>query len=330
MADCFPDGGVIRNSFRTTETTVAEEALSTGYAPTSLLPVASGRDFELGHETLVAPGFALSQLWLTCVLDAVLEPMADKYVVDLVRGGRMDRESTAFGSVQYGEGEAAAVPVDGRYRALAEDIDLDIVTLDIRRVNQFAELTYGTPADRIRLTGALPVSAARARRWEDTVLDVRDRVLGNPMLLDDNPLALDIAFRRLSIEFLRTFPNTVLSDMTGRDAASAPVLPARTTRAVTDFLHAHAGEPVGPAELVGLTERPAWEAVAGLKRAGVDPAVVLWRSRLEGVRRDLRQNPPDPQVVRRVAARWGFVRYEVFRVAYSRHFGETPERTAAR
>lgn len=330
MAEHVPGSGVARISFRSREAAAVERFAAEHYAVSSVRPGDDGHPFEVGHETLAAPGFALSELWITMGIDALVDPLADKYVVDVLRGGRMTWETEAFGTLRLAAGDVAVMPTVGRFLDLVEDADLDVTALDAGRVAAFAEQVHGVPAERVRLTGLTPVSRDRAARWDATVVHVRDRVLGNPMLLDD-PTLLDAAFRRLASAFLTTFPNTVLA-ASARRRSSVAAAPTRTAREVTEYLRTYAGTSVGPHDLVRLAGVPARDAVAGLRRTGTDPATVLWRSRLAGAHHDLLAAGPDsgPGLVGRIAARWGFVRLGPFRVGYAREFGETPEETAAR
>ena len=56
------------------------------------------------------------------------------------------------------------------------------------------------------------------------------------------------------------------------------------------------------------------------------PKQYLDARRLNGVRRDLRQAPPETPV-REVSKRWGFSHQSWFAVAYKRKFGELPSTT---
>lgn len=325
MADGVPGTGVGRISFRSSEPAAVEQFAAEHYAATSVRPAESGRAFEMGHDTLVVPGLELSQLWVTLGIDAQVDPVQNRFVVDTVCDGRMEWDTEAYGPIRLGAGDVAVMPVQGRFRDVVEDIDLDVAALDADRVAAFAEQVHGIPAERFALTGLLPVSGAAARWWDATLVHVRDRVLGNPLLLD-NPVVLDAAFHRLAVTFLATFPNTALHGEAERRRRPVPQLDPGVVTRVTDYLCAHAGLPIGPADLVALTGMPARTALASLRRAGVDPALILWHTRLYGARRDLLDGDrPDPA---RTAARWGFTHLGRFQVAYTREFGETPERTA--
>lgn len=325
MADGVPGTGVGRISFRSSEPAAVEQFAAEHYSATSVRPAENGRSFEMGHDTLVVPGLELSQLWVTLTIDAAADPVQDRYVVDTVCGGRLEWDTEAYGTIRLGTGDVAVMPVQGRFRDLVEDVDLDVAALDARRVAEFAEQAHGIAAERFALTGLRPVSESAARWWDATLVHVRDRVLGNPLLLD-NPMVLDAAFHRLAVTFLATFPNTVLDRAAERARRPVPRLAAGVVRGVIEHLRAHADRPARPADLVALTGMPARTALASLRRAGVDPALLLRHTRMYGARRDLLTGDrPDPA---RVAARWGFTHLGRFRVAYAREFGETPEQTA--
>lgn len=322
-----PGNGVRRLSLRMGSAADVERFAAEFYAGAVVRPVGDGRDFEMGNETVAAPGFSLSDLWVTAEIDATVDPVENAFMIDLVQGGRMRLDTEAYGTVLLQPGNVGVLPPEGRFRDLAEDIDLDVVALDTAALTRWAGQVHGVAVDRVRLSGIIPLSGAHARRWATTVVHVRDRVLGNPMLLDGS-VALDEAFGLLASRFLETFPNTVLDEAGRRGSARTPALPSRLVRSVTEHLRTHAHRPFDPAELARLTGGPARAAVAGLRRAGTDPAAVLWRARLDGVRADLRASG-DATSVGRIAGRWGFLRPGGFRVAYTRAFGEAPEDTAA-
>jgi AraC-like DNA-binding protein len=331
VTEHLPRSGLARISFRSGTAAEVERFAAEHYAAASVHDVPGGRGFELGHETLAAPGFSLSEMWLSLGLDALVDPVDEQYVVDHVRGGRMLWETEAFGTLRLGPGDIAVMPPSGRFHDRVEEAELDVAALDARLVAELAEQVHGIPAERFRLTGLLPVSRGHAHEWDRTVVHVRDRLLGNPMLVA-SPILLDAALRMLVGAFLVTFPNTVLTVAARRNRASIAAPPARVTRETVDYLRTHAGSSVGPLDLVRLTGVPARDAAAGLRRAGADPAEVLWRSRLDGARRDLVAGDLvlTPDLVDRIAARWGFARPDRFRITYTREYGETPERTARR
>ncbi|MEJ8280558.1 helix-turn-helix domain-containing protein [Pseudonocardia spirodelae] len=314
--------GAQRISFRTDSPYEVERFASEFYSHTVVRPPADGREFEMGQETVLVSTFSMSELWIVGSIDAQVEPVDRTYAVDVLHDGSMCWGTEAYGEVQLGPGDVGVLPPQGRFTDLAEDVDLDVVHLDAAAVARYAAQAYGVDGERFRLAGITPVSAAHARRWAATVVDVRDHVLGNPMLLD-GPVAVAEAFDRLTSTFLATFPSTVPDTARTDDGAA---LPARLVRRVSEHLRRHAHRPVGPADLARVTGGPARAAVAGMRRAGVDPAQVLWRARLDGVRAELRAGSGQPVAV--VAARWGFARFGRFRVAYTRTFGETPEQTA--
>lgn len=322
-----PGNGVRRLSLRMGSAADVERFAAEFYAGAVVRPTGDGRDFEVGNETVAAPGFSLSDLWVTAEMDATVDPVENDFMIDLVQGGRMRLDTEAYGTVLLQSGDVGVLPPEGRFRDLAEDIDLDVVALDAAALTRWAGQVHGVVVDRVRLSGITPRSSAHAQRWAATVVHVRDRVLGNPMLLDGS-VAVDEAFGLLASRFLDTFPNSVLDGTGRRGSARTPALPSRLVRSVTEHLRTHAHRPFDPAELARLTGGPARAAVAGLRRAGTDPAAVLWRARLDGVRAALRDAGPAVPVDR-VAGRWGFVRPALFRAAYARAFGEAPEDTAA-
>lgn len=108
---------------------------------------------------------------------------------------------------------------------------------------------------------------------------------------------------------------------TGRQALT----PASLRRA-TDFIHAHAAEPLALADVADA----ACVSVSCLLRqfklhVGMTPHAFIQAARLDRARQDLKKAPNSR--VRDVALRWGFQNASKFSQAYQRRFGELPRET---
>lgn len=124
------------------------------------------------------------------------------------------------------------------------------------------------------------------------------------------------------IALLRSRPEAATSLLgTGRPR---PLFLARAT----EFLAAHAGDDIGPADLVaacGVSLRTLQDAFA--RHFGVGPMTWLRNLRLDRVRAELERAAPGAVTVGDVAARWGFYHLSHFTAAYRRRFGELPSET---
>lgn len=126
----------------------------------------------------------------------------------------------------------------------------------------------------------------------------------------------------LCIALLRSRPLAATSPP-GRGRARPPFL----VRA-TEFLAAHAGDDIGPGDVVaacGVSLRTLQEAFA--RHYGVGPMTWLRNLRLDRVRAELERAPPGAVKVGDVAGRWGFYHLSHFTAAYRRRFGELPSQT---
>ncbi len=108
----------------------------------------------------------------------------------------------------------------------------------------------------------------------------------------------------------------------------AEVLP-RHVRRVEDHLHAHADEPIAPADLARLAGVSLRSLYAGFRRyRGIGPMECLKRVRLDRARADLLDRAPGGgTTVADVALRWGFGHLGRFAADYRARFGEPPSRT---
>lgn len=212
-----------------------------------------------------------------------------------------------------------------------QDLDAVTVGLDPDGVRRVAAEVTGTDPTTVTFTGINPVDSARARALASLVGHVRRDLLPDDEVLS-SPLARAEIFRHLAIEALLTFPNTALAaldDPAHQDPGRAE--PATVRRAV-EFIDAHAGEPIGLADIAAaasLSPRGLQHAFA--RHRDISPLGYLRQVRLEHARRDLlAADSAAGDTVGAVAARWGFTHASHFTMAYRQRFGETPRTTLHR
>lgn len=331
MTDSAPGPGrpVVRAQFRSSDAEVVEDFIRRTYVDIRMRP-ADGRPFEVGHDVLAAADFSISQMWVTAVLRATVGPTEGQFVVEQIHDGGMVWDHPDHGELYTGPGSGVVLPRTGEYTDLIDQLELDVITLDEVALARYVADVHGLGPGALRLTGLSPISDARRRAWNATVVRVRDEVLGNPMLLDTS-IALDEAFRMLASAFLATFPTAGRAVVERRPRGH--VEGARLRRA-TEFLTVHADRSVSPGELVRVTGLPVAHLSAAMRRQhGATPARILWAERLRGLHRDLRAAEPGPDpaaTLAALAAGWGFTHPGRLRVAYARALGETPDETLRR
>lgn len=318
---------VFRERFASTDVAEVEEFLSASYSDITLRVTGDPRRFGCRHDTVGTSRFSVARMRTSAAFRGQLAELDGLLLVNHARAGRFTWTSDRFGAVPVHRGDLALAPPTDTFAADAHEVDVDVITLGRTEVAEYAWHMTGLPVDDLTITGLRPVVAPLAAFWNTTVAHVRDGVLGNPDL-HDNQIILDSAFRTLAAALLTTFPNTVGTAVT--DPAwgdrGGETSPARL-REVVDYLGAHAGRPVGPADIATIAGVPTREVVRGLRRRhDTSPARLLWDHRLRGARRDLLDaDPAAGATVESLAARWGFARPDRFRTSYARAFGESPE-----
>jgi AraC-like DNA-binding protein len=325
-----PRPAVVRSSYVSANAGEVEQFLRDTYTDVDLALPRERDGFRFRHETLAADGVALSLLGSSLVLDVHAAPL-DRLVVGAPRGGGLSYDGTRYGEVRVPDGGVCLVPPTGEYRNVVEPADVDMVVLDPARLADYAAHTCGIAPAALDFTGLEPVSDERARHWRSTSRYVHG-VLADPTLCAA-PIVVASTVRTLSAALIATFPNSARAAMTDphRPGASGDVCEA-TLRHVLEFLHEHADEPIGPAEVADVADSPYLDVVETLRRRREShPARLLWLARLRGAHRDLRDGDPSTAgSVRAVAARWGFAHPGTFAVAHTAAFGESPEDTRRR
>ncbi|MBD8610028.1 helix-turn-helix domain-containing protein [Frigoribacterium sp. CFBP 13729] len=172
---------------------------------------------------------------------------------------------------------------------------------------------------------AAPVGDAALRRWRAVLSET------TPVLLDLAAPALlrAEANRRLALAVLETFPHEAGQASAVALAPGAPVAPgARRLALAVEYLHAHAHEPIGVADVARAADLSVRGLQVALQRAlDVSPTVLLRQIRLDRVHADLSVATPETATVGSVARRWGFSHLGRFSASYHERFGEHPSVT---
>ncbi|MET7834805.1 AraC family transcriptional regulator [Micromonospora sediminicola] len=210
------------------------------------------------------------------------------------------------------------------YRVRWQPGEVVLCQLDRQLFDQIASPAPGRRPSPVRFTGLEPGSAVLADHWRATAHYVRLAVLSNPEA-SRQPLVLGAAARTLAAAALAVFPNTALSEPTGRDRrdAVAPVL-----RRAISFMEEHAHRDIGPADVAAAAAVSVRSLQLAFRRhLDSTPMAHLRQIRLERAHQDLRLGDPQHDTVNRIATRWGFLSHSRFTAHYRSVFGIPPSRT---
>lgn len=261
------------------------------------------------------------------------DPLDDLLVTNAPRRGLLQIGGNAdFSELAAAPGDVLLTAPTGRYTAAFDNVDFAITALTYHEVAEHAAVRCGLAPESLRFTGLAPVSPAAGRRWLATVAHVRDDILGDPEIAAI-PTVLDSAFQTLATTLLATFPNSALAAVHDPDTRAPGQVSDTTVGRVVDFLHQHAAEPLGPAQVAEHAHAPARDVDDALRRRrNTTLGEQLWRARMQGAYRDLYDGDIEAgDTVAGIAARWGFTIPETFTVAYTLSSGgETPNDTLRR
>jgi AraC-like DNA-binding protein len=236
----------------------------------------------------------------------------DEFLVAWMRTGTSTL-TYAGHSIDLQQGVPVVLPSDGAYELHHRDIGLNLVHLDRSFVTALAgdvdfsfEPLQRTSADGVRIWQ----QAVRAH--SATWLDM-DRVLG------------DVERRDVAEAFasaaLRAFPHRA----TWRATVPGNGPEHERLRRALEFVHAHAGEPIGTPEIAaaaGLSPRGLQQSLR--RHLDQTPGDLLRQVRLDGAHADLRLADRDELSVAEIARSWGFGHLGRFSAAYRTRFGELP------
>lgn len=289
---------------------------------------AHGRDdARFAVETGEAPVIAGDRIRSTLDYSQTTDPF-DYMLFFVVNGGRVQMGSPATGEAHLERGGAVLCPVGVPVDFDMHDIDLSVLRLPIRRLEQTAEEIDGVAGSQLRFDALTPVSPAMHRYWRAVVATTTGALLEKDSPLS-HPLLAEEMTRHAAIAALHTFPNTT---MTGVYAPGPGRMTPATFRRATEHIEGHAHEPLTLPEVAAA----AGVGVRALQYAfrqhlDTTPMGYLRRVRLERAHRELQAaDPARGDTVAAVAARWGFATPSGFTAAYRARFGLPPGATLRR
>lgn len=205
---------------------------------------------------------------------------------------------------------------------------MQTVTLDHDAVTRTAADLTGLEPEAVTFTSAAPTSNALAEYWCRLAAHVFDDVLDSDALMA-SPLVRANTLRQLAATLLATFPNTALDALTAPDARDGHGPGPATVRRAVEFIHAHAHEDIGLAEITDAARIGARSLQLAFRHhRDTTPLEYLRRVRLEYAHRDLQAaDPTRGDRVETIAARWGFGHPGRFSVLYRKQYGRSPSAT---
>jgi AraC-like DNA-binding protein len=249
-----------------------------------------------------------------------------EYVVSWLVDGR--------GTVDVGRDEVALQPLVPRiaptraYSFDFADYRQRLVHVDAAHLERLAAERGDVTSGPVTFFHAAPVGAAALRHWRAVLSET------TPVLLDlaAPPLLRAEANRRLALAVLETFPHEAGLTAPVALAPGVPVAPgARRLALAVEYLHEHAHEPIGVADVARAADLSVRGLQVALHRAlDVSPTVLLRQIRLDRVHADLAVATPEATTVGAVARRWGFSHLGRFSAVYHERFGEHPSATLRR
>jgi AraC-like DNA-binding protein len=271
---------------------------------TNLLGVDRGRH-SMTVQTEVNPGRAL---YITRVLRGRLQLGTDSDTLRAVAGD----------VVLAGPGVAHDVHWS--------DLRWEVVRLDEVATAGLAAGVLDVEEPTVRFGLSRPVSPAQLRYWR-AVLDQVTAVL-DVAEIAASPLARSEAFRVLASATLHTFPHSALEAVTAGRTGPGTVEPAVLRRAV-EFIEAHAGEPIGLAQIAAAARVGGRGLQLAFRRyRGTTPLEFVRAVRMERARADLlAADAGSGDTVASIATRWGFIHHGHFAIDYRRRFGCSPSTT---
>ena len=226
---------------------------------------------------------------------------------------------------RLGAGDTVLYPSDSSFRVHAQDFDIAVVSLPLRRVTDLAAEHGNIDAADLRFDAMTPVSAAMGRHVNNTLAMIQ-RELSQPDSAAAHPLVAQQLTQTAAAAVLAGFPNTTMNDDQQKNPGRVP--PAAIRRA-TDFIDAHAGTPLTLSDISNAAGIKPRALQAGFARNhGISPMAYLRQVRLARAHRDLAAaDPTTGDTVAAIAARWGFSNQNRFAAHYQRSHGRPPGHT---
>ncbi|MFC8045518.1 helix-turn-helix transcriptional regulator [Nocardia sp. NPDC057353] len=286
------------------------------------------RFHEVGPDAAVAVATASNARLATDSISSTMgyrvdtEPL-DYLFVTRLTAGRLTISGADREIRQYAGGPAALFPLGTELRFDAEQIEMPGLRLPLAPVLE-AAAELGTDAADFRFLAFQPVSESASRWWNGLFHTVCRELFATESVLGNALVATEFA-AALAASALTVFPNTTMTASPPDPGAASDTALGRAT----DYLHAHAAEPVTVADIAaaaGVTPRALQYAFR--THHDTTPLGYLREIRLGRAHSDLLAAiAGDGQTVAGIALHWGFSSPGRFAAAYQQRYGVSPVRT---
>ena len=189
-------------------------------------------------------------------------------------------------------------------------------------LEQTAAERHGGPSQRIVFDYAVTPGADAVAAWRLAVASSAPAVVAEQAA----PL--------VRLEAQLTLARAVL-DLFPWQAVDVPVSlrtqEAARVRHAVEYIHAHAAEPLTPADIAAAAGMHTRTLQTSMKEhLGTSPVSYLRQVRLDRAHRELLESSPHDTLVSDVARRWGFGNFGRFAAVYAERFDEYPRTTLGR
>ncbi|WP_333755007.1 helix-turn-helix transcriptional regulator [Streptomyces sp. IBSBF 3352] len=226
----------------------------------------------------------------------------------------------------FGPGDVVMfAPPDLPYAGRICEARYNITMLDPGLLDQVAAGSGRTLLEPVRLTGHRPHTPAAAERLRQTIIYMRDHVLGDPAAATE-PLVVSAGTQLLAASVLAAFPNNAHTDPTAQDRVDAH---SATLRRAIAYIDDHAHEPITVADIAAAAHVTIRTLQYAFRRhLDTTPLGYVRQVRLSHAHRDLLAAAPgDDTSVGAIAARWGFPHPGRFASLYRDMYGISPSHT---
>ncbi|MGY1771696.1 AraC family transcriptional regulator [Blastococcus sp. SYSU D00813] len=315
--------GVERFEVATRDVVRAHESIRDTFAGHRLVIRGSTERFTYRQTTARAGDLAVDTLHHTMGVQEDVDPVGETWVA-LLAGGRL-RVAHAREDAHATPGDVVLFPQGRRFTCEWQVMRLQVLRVPTREIARRAAARSGTDPADFRFESMRPLSPGLGRYCGDTLRYVHSLFRGDTPAISE-PLVLAGAVDTAAAAVLAAFPSTgTTAGHTGDGGGAHPAAVRRST----DFIDAHAGEPLTLADIAeasGIGSRALQEAFR--RHLDETPTGYLRRVRLERAHRELLAADPGSGVtVASVAARWGFAHPGRFAGLYQQSYGRSPQQT---
>ena len=312
-----------RAAYATSNVDEAHEALRRVYFDFDARVPRRPSDFTCDRRSVDSGVIGLDRLRYSNILGIATEPVGYLHATLVLSGDLTVR--AGHEEVQVTRDDLVLVPPGKSFQGTLVDFDVRILRLPLSAVTHAAAARWGIEPADFAFRSMLPISAALARYWRETLAYLHRVALNPDAALPSAPAhaaIIDLA----AAATIATFPST---------ATTASYLPGpgdsgpATVRRAIAYLEEHAADAVTLADVATAARTgPRGLQAAFRRHLDTTPMAHLRRIRLDRAHRDLlAADPGHGATVGAIARQWGFTHLGRFAAAYRDTYGTSPAET---